>query len=814
MLVQDFRAAYRTLVTRPGFAATAIGTLALGIGANAAIFSVVQAVLLRPLRYSDADRLVKIVGFDRRDNEPDNLSPADFLDFDRDSRSFERMGAHGWVGSFTVTGGPGGAERVGGVNVTEGFFPTLRIEPALGRAFRPEEDRPGGTRVALLSHAFWVRRYGADPTIVGRIIAVNARPTLVVGVLPADFRHVEANPDRSADLYLPYQFDSVESNRGAHFIRAVGRLRPGVALDHARAELDATARALELQYPVSNTAQGVLVQPLHEAMVAGVRPALALLTVAVTLLLLVACSNLANLLLARGSARQRELAVRSALGAGRRRLVAQLLTESAVLGVAGGGAGLLVALAATPALHALAAAGVPRADEIRVDAGVLAFSVSIAVACSLLFGLVPALQLTRSGHLDVLKEGGRTPGSTVRRGAREALIVAEVAVSLVLLVGAGLLVRSLWALQAVDPGFAAGQITAMDVSLPVARYEEGTQIPFYARLEHRLRQIPGVRHVGAVNILPLSANYDSRGVQIDDRPVPAAEAPSIQARSVTVGYFGAMGIPLLRGRLFDEHDDLDRPMVVVISESMARRYWPGEDAVGHRLTFNSGIPPAAQRDVGGPGSRTIVGVVGDVKHLGLAEAEVPMFYTPHGQQPSYHTMTFVLRGDASPVSLAPVVRRVLSEMDPEVPLYQVRTLDQVVSASVADVRLRVTLLSLFAVLAGLLASVGVYGVVAFIVSQRTHEVGVRMALGAGPGEVLRLVVSQGLRPVMAGIVLGLVGAFASSRHIASMLFGIAVDDVTTYVMASLVLTAAALAATLVPARRAVRVDPAVALRAE
>jgi putative ABC transport system permease protein len=814
MLLQDLRYSFRALAKKPAFAAVAIITLSLGIGATTAIFSVVQAVLLRPLEYPGADRLVKIIGFEPSEGTTGNLSPADFLDLRRDSTTLERMGANGFVGLATI-GGSGQAERVGSVQVTDGFFDTLQVQPQLGRLFVAADDQPGAARVVVLSDGFWRRRFAADPAIVGREITFNATPVTVIGVLPRSFRHIEINPERPADVFSTFRFDPADANRGAHFIRAIGRLKDGVPLASARAELVTIAQRLEQQYPVSNLDQSVQVDPLLDAIVGESRPVLLLLLGAVIVVLLVACANVANLLLARGTGRLRELALRAAIGADRRRLVRQMLTESAVLSLMGAAGGLLVAVAAMRVLSTMASASVPRADQIGLDPSVLLFAVAVSLATSVVFGLMPALSLSRQDLTDALKEGGRQGGGGVGRGARQLLIAAEVALSIVLLVGAGLLIRSLQHLQGVDPGFETEQVVAMEVSLPVARYEEGDQMPFYQRLEERLRALPGVREVGAANILPLSNSYDSRGVQIEDDPKPDGQGRSPQSRSVTPGYFAAMGIPLVAGRNFDAFDTEDRQRVVIVSESMARQYWPGAaDVVGKRITYNSGIPDEQQQVVGGPGSRIVVGVAGDVKHLSLDEQAVPMFYTPHTQQPSYHTMRMVVRAEVPPASLTGQVRAQLGEMDSEVPLSQVTTLAAAVSSTVAAPRLRATLLGLFAGLAMLLAAIGVYGVVAYLVGQRTQEIGVRRALGAQARDVVAMLVRESMRPVLAGIGIGVVGAFALSRALAAMLFEVSATDVTTYAIACGVLAAAALLASIIPARRAMGVDPITAVRGQ
>ena len=816
MFIQDLRYAFRSFAKKPGFAVIAVLTLSLGIGATTAIFSVVQAVLLKPLEFDDARRIVKVNGFDRGENEIENLSPADFLDFQRDATSFARMGANGFVGLATIGGGTGEAERVGSVQVTDGFFDTLRVRPQLGRLFLPEDDRPGAARVVVISDGLWRRRFGADPSIVGREITFNAMPVAVAGVLPADFRHIEINPDRPADVFSTYRFDPASANRGGHFIRGLARLKDGVTLDQARAELAAIAARLEQQYPVSNINQGVQVDPLLDAMVGASRPVIVLLAGAVIVVLLVACANVANLLLARGTGRLREIALRAAIGADRGRLMRQMLTESAALSLLGAAGGLGVALAATRALTVLAAAGIPRAEQIGIDATVLGFAIGASLVTSVVFGIVPALHLSRLDLNEALKEGGRQQGAATGRGAREALIVAEVALSIVLLVGAGLLIRTLQRLEGVNPGFDTEQVVSMEVSLPVARYEEGTQMPFYQQLHERVRTIAGVGGVGAANILPLSSNYDSRGIQIEDDPKPDGQGRSPQWRSVTPSYFDAMGIPLLSGRGFDVRDTDDRQLVVIVSESMARAYWPGvANVVGKRITFNSGIPEDRQQVVGGAGSRVVIGVVGDVKHLALDEETVPMFYTPNTQQPSFHTMWMVVRAHGvPPASLVSQVRAELNQMDSQVPLSQVATLATTMSRTVAQPRMRATLVGLFAALAMILAAIGVYGVVAYLVGERTQEIGVRRALGAQARDVMAMLIRESMRPVLLGIGVGLLGAVALSRALAAMLFQVSSTDVTTYAVACGLLAGAALLASVIPARRALGVDPISAVRGQ
>ncbi len=815
MFVQDFRFAWRTLLARPSFTLVALATLALGLGANTAMFSVIRAVLLRPLPYPNPAALVKIVGRDRLTNENDNLSPADFMDFARESQTLERTGAHGWIGYFTVADSTGVPERIGGVNVTEGFFPTLGASFALGRPFTQDEDAPNGPRVVVLSHGFWQRRYGGDAGVVGRTIEVNARPATVVGVLGSEYRHVEANPEREADVYMPYQFAAVNANRGGHFIRAVGRLAPGRTVDEASAELAAIAARLERTYPADNTNQGVGVTALHQAMVAETRPALLLLGGAVGFVLLVACANLANLLLARGAGRRAELAIRAAMGAGRARLVRQMLTESVLLSTLGAAAAIAMALASTGTLRTLAAAGVPRAEDITVDGGVLVFALLLSLATGIVAGLVPALRISRGELQLAVREGSRGQSRpALHRPVRELLIASQVAVALTLLTGAGLMLRSLSQLLSVETGFARGQVLTFETAVPTATYAEGDQIPFYERFYDAIRRQPGVESVGAINILPLSANYDGRGIQIDARPVPVGQAPSIQARSISPDYFRAMDIPLLSGRPFTDADRESAPRVVIISESMARRYWANQNPLGQRVTFNSGIPESEQQTVGGPGSREIIGVVGDVKHLGLDEEDVPMFYTPQAQQPSYHTMAVVVRASTDAAALAGTIRSELARLDRGVPLYRVRTLDTVVGSAVAIPRMRAWLFGVFAALALLLSAVGVFGVVGYLVGERRQEIGIRLALGAKPVNVLRSMLLEGMRPVALGIAVGLAASLGAARLLSQLLYRVSAVDIPTYAAVVVILCVVAAAATWIPSRRVLRVQPMAALRSD
>lgn len=829
--LRDLRFALRGLARRPGFTVIALLTLILGVGVNTAVFSVVRAVVLKPLPFSEPDELVRVTGLNTASGVTSNISPGDFLDFQREARTFSRMGAHGWIGPATVSDGEGRAERLGRVEVTEGFFPALGVEPALGRLFTPEEDARGATPTAILSDGLWRTMFGGDPSIVGRSILVNFEPTVVVGVLPAGFRHLEERTDRGAEIFtssVGFRFSIDPNNpasRGGRNIRAVGRLAPGSTIEQARSELTAIAERIEEEYPVGNANQRVYLAPLHEDVVGDAGQTLLILLGASGFVLLIACANLGNLLLAVGAGRERELAVRAALGAGRRRIVRQLLTECLVLGVAGGLGGALVAFASTGLLTHLSAAGIPRAADIRVDFIVLAFAAMTALVASVVFGLVPALSLSSGDVQGALTRGGRQGVGTVGRRSRDLLIAAEVALSVVLVAGAGLLVGTLLNLQGISTGFEPGRVISMEIAPPTARYPEGSQTAFQQAFEERASALPGVQAVGAVNILPLTDNYDSRGIFIEgrERPLPGRN-PSAQARTVTPGYFEAMGMPLVRGRLFDARDREGSPLVIVISQSFAERFWPGEDPIGQRITYNSGIPALELRAacpelgdqygqcIGGPGSREIIGVVGDVKHLDLREADpIPMFYTPNSQAPSYHTMTFVVRAQEDPTVLVGSLRAALAGIDPEVPLSQVQTLEDVLSQAVAQPKVRAGLIGMFAALAVLLAWVGVYGVVGYLVTRRTQEIGIRIALGAPAGQLLRMLARDGLRPVVIGIAAGIPVALAVTRVLQGMLFEVTHLHPAAYLFACGALVAAGLVATLVPARRALAVNPAIAL---
>jgi putative ABC transport system permease protein len=777
----------RTLFKRPGFAAIAVATL-------------VNTVLLRPLPYSEPDRLVRVRGSSLGTRQPGNLSPMDFLDFEARARTFDALAAYNNYAAMTLTGA-GEPERLAGTRVTASFFSVLRVAPRLGHDFRREDDVPGASPVVLLTDGFWRRRLGADPQMVGRTIHLGSVAYEVIGVLPPEFVHPFPEGALQPDVFVPFRIDRAENNRGGHYLQAIGRLRNDVALQAAQSDLAGIAAELARTYPGSNTGRSVTLEPALDSIVGSTRPALLMLLGVVAFVLLIACANLANLMLARSESRQKELALRQAIGASRVQLVLQLLTESVLLAIAGGSAGSILAVWATRAISGLGADRIPRGGALHLDGHVLLFTGALSLLTGVLFGVGPALYATRSETVTALKDGGRSGDGRLHLRMQQTLIVSEVALTMMLLVSAGLLVKSFWRLASVDPGFRAEQVLSLQTSLPLARYAEGDEIPFYQRLEERLRSLAGVKRVAAVNILPLGGNYSCDGFDVEGRPSRLGGQPCAEARSITPDYFAAMGIPIVRGRAFDRQDTEKSRPVVIINDRMAQMFWPDRDPIGARIV-RSGM------------ARDIVGIVGGVKHFGLDRDVAPEMYTPHAQQPSFHTMTLVVRATVDPMSLTPAIRHELAALDRDVPLSSIRTLGQVVSESTTEPRFRMILVSTFAALAVVLSVLGVAGVIAYMVGQRTHEIGVRVALGATRSQVVSLLVKQGMTPAAIGLGLGLAGAAGATRVLAGLLFGVASTDPGVFVAAAVTLGCAALGATLVPARRATGIDPMIALRAE
>ncbi|HEX8282764.1 MAG TPA: ABC transporter permease [Pyrinomonadaceae bacterium] len=806
---QDFRYALRVLWKNPGFTAVAVVALALGIGANSAIFSVVNAVLLRPLPYQNPERLVMVWEENNKSGYPkDTPAAANFVDWREQNQVFEGMAAVAEQ-DFNLTGA-GEPERLSGRRVSADLFSLLGVAPHAGRTFAPEEDRPGANKVVVLSHGLWQRRFGADPTLIGKTLSLNGEPHTVVGVMPPRFQF----PSRLDELWVPIALTPEQAaNRGRHYLEVVARLKPGVTVERAQAEMSTIAARLQQQYPQQNTNLGATVETMHEHLVGDIRPALLVLLGAVGFVLLVACANVANLLLARAATRQKEIAVRTALGASRLRLIRQFLTESVLLAALGGVLGLLLAVWGVSLLQNFIPEDISQVKDIAVNARVLGFTLGVSLLTGLVFGLAPALQASSFNLNETLKEGGRdsSAGSRGKR-IRGALVVTEVAVSLVLLIGAGLLINSFLRLRGVDPGFKVDNLLTMSVVLPREKYpSHERRTAFYRDLLARVESLPGVRSAAVTSWIPLAATQgDSIGISPEGHPDPLpgqGKRPTAVTRVVSPEYFDTMGIRLLQGRGFEDgRDRVDSPAVILISEAFARRFWPNESAVGKRVNAGDPNDPADWCEV--------VGVVRDVRQFELAAEPKPQMYFSYTQAGFFLPRHLVVGTDADPLAVAGAVRKTVWEVDREQPVSNISTMRDVLSESLARERFSMLLLGVFAALALMLAAVGLYGVMSYTVAQRTREIGLRMALGARPSDVLRLVVGQGLRLALAGVVLGLLASFALTGLMKSLLYGVSATDPATLVTISLVLVAVALVASYIPARRATRVDPLIALRYE
>jgi putative ABC transport system permease protein len=801
-LRQDIKYALRRLLRAPAFTLVAMATLGLGIGANSAIFSVVNGVLLQPLPYPESDRLVGI--YHVSEGHRAVMSGPNFIDVVGAAKTLESAAASDRERKILT--GEGEPVRLDTAQVSASLFDVLRARPALGRTFAPDENTPGRTNVIVLSHGLWQQRFGSDPGVIGRTIQLDGESKEIIGVMPAGFAY-----PAGSQAWLPIEYDNgfVHKQRASWYLSVIARLKPGVTAEQSAAEVQTIGRSLEKKYKEANENVGMTTFPLREAMVANIRQAVLVLLGAVGFVLLIACANVANLLLARAAARESEMAVRTALGAGRGRLVRQLLTESVILSIGGAVLGLLIASWGVAFLTSLQPDGIPRLDSVRIDATVVAFTLGIAVLTGIVFGLVPALQATREmSH--ALKESGRG-AVTSRTGARVrgTLVVVEMAIAVVLLAGAGLLIRSFGRLQAVDPGFTPAHTLSFELTLPDARYKDDPKrVLFFNQVMPRLRALPGVQSAGAVMGLPLAGMNFNISFEILGRPpVSPALQPSIEVRVATPDYFNTVGIRLKRGRLFTSDDREGSPRVVLLSESGARQYFPSEDPIGKTLKLGWGK--------GGPdrAGGMIVGIVADVKNEGLGEADTPVTYLPYRQWP-VSLMSVVMRTATPPETLVEAARREVYAVDPNLPLSSVRTLDQIVATSISQPRFYMLLLTIFASVALALAAIGIFGVLSYAVAQRTREIGIRMALGARERSVVQLVVRQAMTLVVTGVVIGTVAALFLSRTMTKMLFGVTPNDPATFGGGALVLIAVALLASYVPARRATRVDPIIALRAE
>jgi predicted permease len=814
-LWQDMRYGARMLMKRPGFTVVAVLALTLGIGACTAIFSVVNAVLLRPLPFNEPERLVMVWG-----SAPqlgfDILPPTagESLDWRDQTKVFDHVAAFkSWAWTLTGSNGP---EQIWGARVNWSLFPALGVKPLLGRTFLPEEDKAGSQRVVIIGQGLWQRSFGSDPSIIGRNISLSGQTYTVVGVMPQGFRFpggenmmagLQFSP--KTEMWEPLALTDKEiSQRGTHNLAVIARLKPGATFPQAQVEMGNIARHLEEQYPRTSKGIGVKLVPLHEQVVGSVRPALLILLGTVGFVLLIACANVANLLLARAASRTREIAIRTALGASRLRVLRQLLTESVLLGLCGGFCGLLLALWGIDALSAFIPENIPRAGEIGVDARMLAFTLLISLVTGVIFGLAPALQASRSDVNESLKEGARGASAGLGRNRfRSLLVVAEVALALMLLIGAGLLIRSFMRVQQVNPGFDARDVVTMGIVLPFvapSNYDKPEQqAAFFHRLLERTTTLPGVQAAAVVSGLPLSGADESSDFSIEGRSVPSGgQNPQANYTMVSSDYFRAMSIPLMRGRAFTERETKESPGVAIISEEMAKRYWPGEDPIGKRLTLSFEETP-----------REIVGIVGDVRQTSLNVETTPGVYLPYQQFP-YPGMTMVIRTQTDMSGITSAVRREIGAIDGNVPISEIRSMEQVISTSVSQRRFSMMLLGLFALVALLLSMVGIYGVMAYSVSERSHEIGIRIALGARSRDILKMVLGQGMILTLIGIGVGLIGALALTRLMSSLIYGVSATDPLTFAGVALALGSVALAACYIPARRATRVDPMEALRDE
>jgi putative ABC transport system permease protein len=822
-LLQDLRYGLRTLRSRPAFSLVAVLILALGIGANIAIFSLINAVLLRPLPFRQPDRLAVV--WEKRPATGQNentVSGPEFLQWKDQNQVFDATAAFNYS-TFNLVG-DNEPETISAARVSSDFFTVIGTEPALGRSFTADEDRPGAQRVVILSDGLWKRRLGSDPGIVGQTVSLNDDAYTVVGVMPAGFQFPPAPPGLPGpELWTPLAAP-LSHLWGLHNLFVVGRMKPSVTVEQAQTDLDIVAGRMEKQYPDSNTGHGVNVVSLREQMVGDVRPALLVFLGAVTLVLLIGCANIANLLLARAAGRQKEIAIRLALGASRTRLIRQLLTESLVLGVAGGLAGLLLAVWLVDLLPVISPADIPRLESANIDLRVVAAAAAVTLLSTVIFGLVPALQGTKPDINESLKQGARSSSGPGRTRIRSLLVTGEVALAMVLLTGAGLLTRSFVRLAGVDPGFDPGNVLTAQIPLSPKRYPRGRQqADFYERLFEKIRALPGVKNVGAINNLPLSGSENNIPVAIGGRePAPPGHELRAGLRVVSPNYFRTMSIPLQSGRFFvgaDARASLplirwydaqpfpprsDEPQpapVALINETMARSFWPGEDPVGKRirLLFSPWI--------------TVAGVVRNTRHEGLDSEPKPEVYLSSLQEPQ-GAMTLVIRSSGDPAALVPLLRQEVRSLDQEQPITDIRTMGQVFSNSIGRPRFNALLVGIFGIIALTLAAVGVFGVVSFSVAQRTQEIGIRMVLGAQSRNVLGLVVRQGMLPVLAGVVFGLGGALVLTRLISGLLYGVSPADPATFIVIGLILTLVSLAACYLPARRATKVDPMVALRYE
>lgn len=798
---QDLRYAYRTLLKSPAFALVAIATLAIGIGLNTAMFSVVHTVLIRPLPFQDPEHIVAIFDANPKMNVLGGaVSPPNFLDWQTQNRSLSSMAAYN-AGTVTLTGS-GNPRQIDFVQATPRLFDVLKAQPMMGRGFAVEEGETGRDHVAVLSHRLWKQAFGGDAAIVGKTVELDGEAYNVIGVMSQEFQF----PLSGADAWVPLSFPAnVSVQRGAHYLSVIGRLKDGVSIEQAQSDLKQVAAGLEKQFPRTNTNSTTAVVNYRDAIVGNVRPSLLLLLGAVAFVVLIACVNVANLLLARSAGRERELAIRLALGAGRGRLIRQMLTESALLSVIGGGAGLILAVWLQSAIVQFGPKNVPLLEHIGLSGPVLLFTAALSILTAFLFGLMPAMRAAASDLHVAMRSGAMGAiGGKHHRSTRNSLVVAELALSMLLLVGAGLLIRSFQRLSGIDPGFNAQNVLTFSVSLPTVRYKDTAKVNlFFDQVMTRIRALPGAQTAGSANFLPLSGFRFSSSMYIDN---DADDPNSAQLRVASEGYFETMQIPLMRGRLFGKQDQFGTQKVLLISESAAKKIFPGEDPIGHHVRF--GARPGGEKLEG-----DIVGVVGDVHDFSLAVAPPPMFYAALPQS-GVPFEFFVVRTNGNPEAMVNSIAEQIRAIDPNVPLADILPLDGLLSSSIAERRFYMFLLGMFAAVAMLLSVVGIYGVISYSVTQRTREIGVRVALGARGADIIRMVIGEALVMVGIGVGVGIASAVLLTRFLKSLLFGVGSHDPVTLCVVSLTLAAFAVFASYWPARRAMQVDPMIALRSE
>ncbi|HVG21959.1 MAG TPA: ABC transporter permease [Blastocatellia bacterium] len=809
VLLQDFRYGLRVLIKSPGFTLVAVFALALGIGANSAIFSVVNAVLLRPLPYDNPDRLM-LASQTGPEIGTMKFSPADFLDLREQSQSFDGVGGViSWKFNLTGAGDP---EVINGVFISSNMLDLLGVRPVIGRNLLPEEETPENKRVVLISHAIWKNRFNSDEAVIGKKLNIDTEPYIIIGVMPSDFQFprpaFETSP--KGDVWVPIAFNpTLRKNRDIRYIRVIGRLKNNVTIRQAQAEVDMIAQQLASQYPTTNDKIGIKLQPLSNVGNQNVQLGLWILMGVVGFVLLIACANVANLLLAKAASRKKEIAIRMALGASRRRLVRQLLSESLLLSLVSGALAVLLAWGGIRLLVSISPDNIPRLEEVGLDFRALGFTLAASLLTAMLFGVIPALQLSKVDLTVPMKEASRSSSGGVSfRRLRSLLVVSEVSLALILVIAAGLLIRSFLSLQEVKPGFDANNLLTMQIPLPEAKYVKHDQkANFYQALLARLEGVPGIQSASVISAPPLTNGYSVDFSIEGHQPLQPGQRPYTEYRLISPDYFKTMGIPLLKGRYFSDRDGRDSPGVVIINETMARRFFPDEDPVGKHLGLST---PEDKRE--------IVGVVGDVKEAKLDADPKPTSYIPYIQNaPLYlqlNDLYLAIRSETDPSAMTATARSQVRAVDPDQPVSNIRTMEQVISLTLSSQRFLMLLLSIFAGLALLLAAVGVYGVMSYSVTQRTQEIGIRMALGAQQGDVLKLIVSQGMVLVIIGITVGLATAIAVTRIMSSLLYGISTTDLVTLVGASSLLGLIALAASYVPARKATSIDPIMTLREE